>query len=115
MENRHMVFISLPMRGLTKDQIRNDILQARVNYLTHYRGSSQVIFVDNFFDGGPFEHEPYRHSVWCLGKALEKIAGVDEVFFYGKWKQATGCLIEYGVCKQYGILSTEYYPEEEKK
>jgi NADH:ubiquinone oxidoreductase subunit len=38
-----------------------------------------------------------------LGAALQKMAEVDEVLFWGQWGRARGCLIEHEVAKKYKI------------
>jgi hypothetical protein len=107
MEKR--VFISLPMSGLDMITICENIASAREEYLNRNSSDTQnVIFVDNCACRRPPEYLPKeKYGVWYLGHAIVKLSWCDEVFFYGNWKEARGCLIEHEVCERYDIPFTE--------
>ena len=99
------VFISLPMSGYTELEISENIRNARIEYLNRTKSSYENIwFIDNFsVFGDPLPNTAKTEPLWYLGRAIRKMSSVDEVFFYGNWKEARGCRIEHEICEVYGI------------
>ena len=110
MEKKKIVFISLPMNGLTPEEILSNIESAKEEYLKRFNlKSDDIWFVENFFPELNFD-TAFGHvngCVYYLGRALQRMAKVDEVFFYGDWKNARGCQIEHEVCERYRIPYVE--------
>ena len=110
--NKKVVFISLPMNGLTYEYIQQNITKAQEVYLS-LTGltSEQVMFVDNFgceLDlsaqiGSLYGIKDGQESIWYLGKAICILSRCNEAFFWFGWRNARGCRIEHDVCETYGI------------
>jgi hypothetical protein len=103
---KRAVFISLPMKGRSDEEVRTDIEHAKEAYLAITGFDiSQVAFVNNLDAANipPEEIAPERLGVWYLGHAFSKLATCDEAFFWLGWKKAHGCLVEHEVCTIYGI------------
>lgn len=102
---KKVVFISLPMSGLSDEVIKSNIEAAKAVYLSITKlDISQVAFVTNFNCSEPDDTvDPYRRPIWYLGVALKRISKCDEVFFWFGWQKARGCQVEHDVCVQYNI------------
>lgn len=111
-----MVFISLPMSGRTDSDIRADIHKAKEAYLDLTGMDIQdVVFVTNldadlanelcvnYRDYSGTLGSKDKDAVWYLGSAITRLAKCDEIFFWGNWGAARGCLIEHSVAKKYHI------------
>jgi len=120
---KHVVFISLPMNGKTNKEISSEVKAAKKWYLCNNREKLDiydVAFVTNlgaehdlalelnicYNDRSGTLGDKDRDSLWMLGAALQTMAKVDEVLFWGKWGKARGCLIEHEAAKQYKIPIT---------
>ena len=88
------VFISLPMRGKTLEEInleRNrclDIISERLE---------EPVYLLNSL------HEGEASPVWKLSYAIRVLSGADLVFFSRGWDTARGCKIEHKICEEYDI------------
>ena len=119
MAKQHVVFISLPMSGLSEEQIQYNLSKARSYYLCRSeRPLTEVTFVDNLNCPQPPEN-PFpgylpspRMPIWYLSQALVKLSLADEVLFFPGWEKARGCIVERSVCTTYDI---PMYDMEEKK
>lgn len=102
---KRVVFISLPMSGIDDDLVRENIEKAKAAYLVITGlDISQVVFINNLdCEKGPDSIDKTHLPTYYLGKALQKLAGCDEAFFWGDWKKARGCMIEHEVCTLYDI------------
>ena len=93
MEEKKIVFISLPMSGLKPEEALSNIESAKNEYLKRFNlDPENVWFVDNYYPELNFD-TVFGHvdeSVYYLGRALQRMAKADEVFFYGNWKNARG-------------------------
>ena len=116
---KKVVFISMPMRGLSDEHIREELLRAQNRYVhltvgdwTHAAG---IVFVHNFLPDEPQYRSKQapknltdeQQGLWYLGGAIRLLSNCDEAFFYGDWQNARGCRAEHFVCRQYGIPITE--------
>ena len=103
---KRVVFISLPMNGLSDEITKANIQRAKDAYLAITKlDITQVAFIDNFGCISPFDPEVSKNSnrIWCLGNALKRLASCDEAFFWLGWQNSTGCIIEHNVCFYYDI------------
>ena len=103
------VFISLPMKGKSDEDIQQDLMKAKKVYEAANLNGDSVQFCHNhdpqiraLYCGAKEEYE----GVWYLGKAFQAMSKCDEVFFYGDWESAKGCVFEHAVCVEYGIPFT---------
>jgi hypothetical protein len=105
MTGKHVVFISMPMNGMTDDDIIDNLQRAKEEYLRRCSKTiGEVAFESNVGCPLPPKHVPEnRHGVWYLGVAISKMSSCDEAFFYGNWREARGCKIEYAVSRLYDI------------
>jgi len=110
--SKKVVFISLPMSGYEDEVIDRNITNAELEYFARFGYShDEVSFVHNFDTTLPDDLKEDmregREGVYYLALALAILPHCDEVFFYGNWQEARGCLIEHEVCEKYGIPYVE--------
>lgn len=106
---KKVVFISLPMNGVSDDIIKDNIEQAKAAYLAVTKNDiHDVAFVHNHDCTviGHSEMDQNHLAIWYLSEALKRLAECDEAFFWFGWRKARGCQIEHDVCVQYGISLT---------
>lgn len=91
------IFISQPMKGLSKEQILQN-RQEVVDKLTSYGHT----IVDSYIEDRP--PNCGNEALYCLGKSLQIIAEeADAVYFMDGWSDARGCYMEHDACFRYGI------------
>lgn len=90
------LFISLPMRGKTDDQIKRmiKICQKKAEELL-----GEDLFLLPSYEKGLQSYNP----VFGLAHALLYLADADIVFFAPEWNNSKGCNVEMEVCKSYNI------------
>lgn len=93
------LFVSVPMRGRTKDEIRASI--DKMKKIAEIYEDQELELIDTYIEDNPPENN--NSPVWYLGKSLEKLAEAD--VFIGidnswDWK---GCETENSVASAYGI------------
>jgi hypothetical protein len=93
-DKKRKVFISLPMRGLTDDEIKERI-QSLYSHL-----SNGYELIDTFWTETP--PNPNNH-LWYLGKSIQALGEADLVVFAWDWSVAPGCQVEMAACEAYGI------------
>ena len=92
------IFISLPMRGHTYDEVHkrmNDIYDLAVNTL-----DEPCELINTMWTEAPSNLD---NQTWYLGKSIQVIGDADLVIFSSGWAQAKGCVIERFVCDLYGL------------
>jgi len=92
------VYISQPMRGLTKEEIMHTRRQAygRIEFAYPLHVEDMEI-LDTFFDD--FDGNKVQH----LGKSIQKLGEADVAVFLRGWKDARECRIEHSVAVEYDI------------
>lgn len=93
-DEKRKVFISLPMRGLTDDEIKERI-QSLYSHV-----SNKYELIDTFWTETP--PNP-NNMLWYLGKSVQALGEADLVVFAWDWAVAPGCQVEMVACKAYGI------------
>lgn len=92
------VFLSLPMRGRTDEEIKADVKK-----MTSKLHADEEA-VDNFItapeDAG---------RLYCLGEAIKKLGDCDMIMLHPDWCKANGCIIEYYTARHYGIKIIQLY------
>ena len=102
--SKRVVFISLPMSGIDDELVKANIERAKEAYLAITKlDISQVAFLNNIDADDNDSIDQHHLPVWYLGEALKKLSTCDEVFFWGNWRKARGCMIEHEVCTLYDI------------
>ena len=98
------IMISQPMSGLSLSEIayQRDRIERKLESLGHEVINSYFKEFDeeNRCD---LAHVP----VYYLGKALQKMAECDAVYFAEGWELARGCVIERAVAEKYGLIIME--------
>ena len=98
------IMISQPMSGLSLSEIayQRDKIEMKLESLGHEVVNSYFKEFDeeNRCD---LAHVP----VYYLGKALQKMAECDAVYFAEGWELARGCVIERAVAEKYGLIIME--------
>lgn len=97
------VFISVPMRGRTDQEIAGAITIAKSKLAKMAEENNEVIeYVDNFIPI-PYEADIKDYAMWCLGGAIQKMSKCDAIYFCPGWQEARGCVIERHVAVLYGL------------
>ena len=97
------VFISVPMKGRTKENIEKSIEKMK-KVATAYL-DEELEFVNTIVqDKPPYETNKEHTAVWYLGKSLEILSQCD-IFLgvYDTFPKYKGCYIENKVADTYGI------------
>ena len=98
------IMISQPMSGLSLSEIayQRDKIERKLESLGHEVVNSyfKEFNEENRCD---LAHVP----VYYLGKALQKMAECDAVYFAEGWELARGCVIERSVAEKYGLIIME--------
>lgn len=111
---RLRVFMSLPFKGKTDDEIKRAISAMRQWwFLTQtvndrYYRENEVQFIDNSDFVPDIPEVPAKvmtgfSRAYCLGEAIKKMAACDMVLFSNEWLDATGCRFEMDICRAYRI------------
>lgn len=96
------LFISCPMRGRTEENIRKSMEQ--MHKIAEIVFDQELEVIPSYIEDNPPENINQR--VWYLGKSIQLLAEAD--FFIGIDYSDffTGCEIESGIARSYGIRST---------
>ena len=98
------VFISVPMKGKTKEEIDKTLVEIKEKVRVKFN-NEKIEFVDTFVEEKP-PYESGEHTpIWYLGKALEIVSTCDMVVTlrdidYSKYH---GCYIEKETAIRYGL------------
>lgn len=93
------LFVSVPMKGRTEDEIKANI--QKMKKIAETLEGEQLELIDSYIEDNP--PQTNTQAIWYLGKSLEKLAGadvfigIDEIYV---WK---GCRIETNTAEAYGI------------
>lgn len=102
------VFISLPMRGLTLDQVKYNYEQAKMEISNMSLKGKDGAIVDTddlyFFDNIQEDLNPETaRSLDYLSNDVRMLGDADLVYFVSGWEKSRGCNIEYQICKDWDI------------
>ena len=98
------LFISLPMNGLSDDEIRDNMAEAK-SEAERIMGQPMELLETLFdFDEG-------SHPLVYLGESIKKMAEANVVYFHLGWKQARGCFVEHIAAMKYGKYIIGYGQE----
>lgn len=96
------VFISLPMRGLTDEQLYSDFRKATAEVKELLPGEN-VKVMETIIPPPKDLSRNVRESVWCLGRSIQKLARADYIYMADGSQNARGCKIELDCALMYGI------------
>lgn len=93
------LFVSVPMKGRTEEEIKASI-QKMKKIAEIYEGE-ELELIDRYIEDNP--PKDIKESVWYLGERLKKLAQAD--VFMGIWESYdwNGCCIEMETANKYGI------------
>lgn len=95
------LFVSLPMRGKTTEQIRREIAEASQRFLDIKWNEGVELMAISVIDS-VFDLEEGTDPLVYLGKSIELMAQADYVFFVEDWHGARGCQVEHLIAEKYG-------------
>lgn len=95
------LFVSLPMRGKTTEQIRREIAEASQRFLDIKWNEGVELMAISVIDS-VFDLEEGTDPLVYLGKSIELMAQADYVFFVKGWEKARGCQVEHLIAEKYG-------------
>lgn len=112
------VFVSLPMRDRSIDEIREDMNDILDMIKPGYAEVGEdVELIDSVWMDGPGP-DIFNESVWYLGRSIQALAEADLAIFHPGWREARGCIIEHMVCAMYNIpyydISMDYGNHEDE-
>ena len=91
------IFLSLGMRGRAEKDVLEEIAE-----VTHYIKSVHPDWeVINTYRQEGISEDASR--TYYLGRSIQVLGDCDQVWFINDWYNYRGCLVEYEVCKIYGI------------
>ena len=111
------VFVSLPMRDRSIDEIREDMNDILDMIKPGYAELGEdVELIDTVWMDGPGP-DILDEGAWYLGRSIQALAEADLAIFHPGWREARGCIIEHMVCAMYNIpyfdISMDYGDHED--
>lgn len=95
------IFISCPMKGLSDAEIRASRDQVYKKFQQRLKDDNITVINSYFPD---FETTAaIDKDIYCLGKAITKMAEANIAVFAEGWEKARGCRIEHDVAVSYGL------------
>lgn len=93
------LFVSVPMKGRTEEEIRKTI--DKMKKIAEIFEGEELELIDSYIEDNPPKDN--NQAIWFLGESLKKLAQAD-VFIgvYDIWNWS-GCYIEKNVAERYGI------------
>lgn len=97
------VFVSLPMRDRSTDEIREDMNDILDMIKPSYEELGEdVELIDTVWMDAPGP-DILDESAWYLGRSIQALSEADIAVFHPGWREARGCIIEHMVCAMYNI------------
>lgn len=93
------VFISQRMHGRTDEAVMAEREEAERKIKASYPDCS-IKVIDQFHVNDAPEN---AGRLFYLGHSVQLISEADLVYFCKGWREANGCIIEWEICKRYGI------------
>lgn len=96
------LFISVPMKGRTEENIRKSM--AKMHKIAEIVFDQELEVIESYIEDNPPENA--KQAVWFLGESIKKLSEAD--YFIGiEWSPCwKGCDIETDVARAYGIPVT---------
>lgn len=112
------VFVSLPMRDRSIDEIREDMNDIFNIIKSGYADAGEdVELIDTVWTDTPGP-DILNEGVWYLGQSIQALAEADLAIFHPGWREARGCIIEHMICAMYNIpyfdISMDYGDHEDE-
>lgn len=97
-------FISVPMKGKTKEEIENTITLMK-NKAKEVIGN-EVEFINTIVQDKP-PYETNNQAIWYLGKSIEILSQCQAIVCLKDIGNYHGCFIEKEIAKRYGLQVIE--------
>ena len=112
MAEEYRVFLSLPFRGKTDEEIFKHICMMKARFLAKHPEYPKVTFIDNFIKDLDDVDKKYKHKhIAFLSKAIEKLATCDAIYIGTGADTANGCIVEDYIAVHYGMQ--RFFEEED--
>lgn len=98
-ENMKKLFVSVPMKGRTKEEIKASI-QKMKKVAEIYEGE-ELELIDSYIEDNPPKDS--NEGIWYLGESLKKLAQADVFMGICESYDWNGCCIEMETANKYGI------------
>lgn len=93
------LFVSVPMKGRTEEEIRKTI--DKMKKIAEIFEGEELELIESYIEDNPPKDN--NQAVWFLGESLKKLAQADVfIGIYDIWNWS-GCYIEKNVAERYGI------------
>lgn len=93
------LFVSVPMKGRTEEEIKASI-QKMKKIAEIYEGK-ELELIDSYIEDNPPKDN--NQAIWFLGESLKKLAQADVFIGINEAWDWCGCYIEIETAKRYGI------------
>ena len=98
------VFISVPMKGKTKEEIENAII--KMKNIAKEKVGNDVEFINTLVQDKP-PYETNNQAIWYLGKSIELLSQCKILVCLKDIENYNGCFIEKEIAKRYGLSVIE--------
>ena len=95
------LFVSVPMKGRTEDEIRESI--DKMKKIAEVYEGEELELIDSYIEDNPPQNN--NQAIWYLSKSIEKLANADIFIGITDAWDWNGCYIEEEVAGRYGIKS----------
>lgn len=95
------VFVSLPMAGMSNEQIRDKQQKIFSKYAANDWELIDTVITE--LPGFIEDEGSVQARLWCLGRSIQMLGEADLVIFDEDWRKANGCRAEHLVCDMYKI------------
>lgn len=93
------LFVSMPMKGRTEEEIKASI-QKMKKIAEIYEGE-ELELIDSYIEDNPPKNS--KEAVWYLGESIKKLAQADVFIGICECYDWNGCCIERETAEKYGI------------
>ena len=92
------LFVSVPMRGRTEEEIRDSI--EKMKKIAEIYEGEELELIDTYINEVP---QNVKQSIWCLGESIKMLSEADVFIGIDNCYEWNGCEAEYRVATSYGI------------
>ncbi len=93
------LFVSVPMKGRTEDEIKASI--QKMKKIAEIYEDEELELIDSYIEDNPPKDS--KEAVWYLGESLKKLARADVFIGIRESYDWNGCCIERETADKYGI------------
>lgn len=93
------IFLSLPMKGLTHEQIEDKVKEETKKILELYPGVEVIKGWDTLQEDSSVK----KHDLEYLGNGIQRMGKTDAIWLCDGWDRARGCKMEWLCALMYGL------------